>query len=231
MDFSLRQVRPLVTQGSYFDYTPQPSSSNSSPDSINNPLQLGNTTASSDIDPTGQTWDSVDFELFDFDSYDLANNQDQQITSPDAKESNTPKSKARRRAQNRASQRAFRERKERHVKGLEYQLETLNEKHQDLLASYSKQASNITKLNGRIAQLQARIRATKLANEQASQASNTQVPDSFDAFAFTGDAAGPMLYAGEELSFEDNAADVTSPASPDMVASLPLFEDLLLPLS
>src|SRR5258708_33057856 len=43
----------------------------------------------------------------------------------------------RRRAQNRASQRAFRERKEKHVKGLEHQLEDLHEKHQDLLQSFN----------------------------------------------------------------------------------------------
>ncbi|KAL9128339.1 MAG: hypothetical protein Q9217_002969 [Psora testacea] len=44
----------------------------------------------------------------------------------------------RRRAQNRASQRAFRERKERHVQHLEHELEVLETKHHNLEKSYSE---------------------------------------------------------------------------------------------
>lgn len=44
----------------------------------------------------------------------------------------------RRRAQNRASQRAFRERKEKHVQHLENELETLESKHTSLEKSYSE---------------------------------------------------------------------------------------------
>lgn len=72
--------------------------------------------------------------------------------------------KQRRRAQNRASQRAFRERKERHVKGLEHQLELLNEKHQDLLCTYNKQSEGVAKLNRRIAQLTADLKALKASS-------------------------------------------------------------------
>ncbi|KAL8947062.1 MAG: hypothetical protein Q9222_006621, partial [Ikaeria aurantiellina] len=43
----------------------------------------------------------------------------------------------RRRAQNRASQRAFRERKEKHVQHLEHELETLEAKHRELQKSHS----------------------------------------------------------------------------------------------
>ncbi|KAI9680319.1 MAG: hypothetical protein M1829_001205 [Trizodia sp. TS-e1964] len=45
---------------------------------------------------------------------------------------------SRRRAQNRASQRAFRERKEKHVKDLEQRLSELEEKHKNLAQSYAK---------------------------------------------------------------------------------------------
>jgi len=43
---------------------------------------------------------------------------------------------SRRRAQNRASQRAFRDRKEKHVKELEHRLQDLEEKHSDLSQSH-----------------------------------------------------------------------------------------------
>ena len=52
----------------------------------------------------------------------------------------------RRRAQNRASQRAFRERKERHVKNLEQQLEDLHQRYQDLLRCYDEQKEEIYNL-------------------------------------------------------------------------------------
>jgi len=59
----------------------------------------------------------------------------------------------RRRAQNRVSQRAFRERKERYVKSLERQLEELRQKHQKLLQSYSQKAEEAIRLNTRVAEL------------------------------------------------------------------------------
>ncbi|KAK2818448.1 hypothetical protein FQN49_007891 [Arthroderma sp. PD_2] len=59
----------------------------------------------------------------------------------------------RRRAQNRASQRAFRERKEKHVKGLESQLQTLHEQYQNLLQSYNSQANEVDSLKKRVQEL------------------------------------------------------------------------------
>ncbi|KAI9873249.1 MAG: hypothetical protein M1830_000622 [Pleopsidium flavum] len=52
----------------------------------------------------------------------------------------------RRRAQNRASQRAFRDRKEKHLKDLEHTLEDLGSKHQTLVQSYS----NLSVINGQL---------------------------------------------------------------------------------
>ncbi len=197
--------------------------------SLNNPLQFGNM-APTGFDPTSQTWDSVDFDLFetyaDYSQFSTQAEQQTPLHSPKA--GSVPLSKARRRAQNRASQRAFRERKERHVKGLEYQLETLNEKHQDLLASYSKQASSVAQLYRRITELQAQIKAVKTANGQTPppHPSNSKLsPDSFDAFAFGGNP-GPMLYSGEDFGLEESGADTFKSKSVGS-ESLPLFEDLL----
>jgi AP-1-like transcription factor len=44
----------------------------------------------------------------------------------------------RRRAQNRASQRAYRERRERHVKSLEEKLEVINSQHEELSKEYAQ---------------------------------------------------------------------------------------------
>ncbi|RVX71222.1 hypothetical protein B0A52_04796 [Exophiala mesophila] len=59
----------------------------------------------------------------------------------------------RRKAQNRTSQRLFRERKLQYVKGIEAQLEELNEKYQDLLVSFKVQADDNAELRSRIAKL------------------------------------------------------------------------------
>ena len=53
----------------------------------------------------------------------------------------------RRRAQNRAAQRAFRERKEKHAKDLEFRLVESTAKHQALQASYTDLATAYQKLH------------------------------------------------------------------------------------
>lgn len=63
----------------------------------------------------------------------------------------------RRRAQNRASQRAFRERKEKHAQELQRQLDELEAKHQDLLASYHKLDNTNTKLTTQLEELRSKI--------------------------------------------------------------------------
>jgi hypothetical protein len=113
----------------------------------------------------------------------------------------------RRRAQNRASQRAFRERKEKHVKGLERQLEDLHEKHQDLLQSYTRQADEVSKLNGRISELTAELNALRSCQDQSF--SEMLMPDKFDKFdAFS--TPDNMLYKGPECYFDKNAVDLNS---------------------
>lgn len=113
----------------------------------------------------------------------------------------------RRRAQNRASQRAFRERKEKHVKGLERQLEDLHEKHQDLLQSYTRQADEVTKLNSRISELSSELNALRTCQDQSF--SEMLMPDKFDKFdAFS--TPDNMLYNGPECYFDKNAVDLNS---------------------
>jgi hypothetical protein len=56
----------------------------------------------------------------------------------------------RRRAQNRASQRAFRERKERHVKNLEQQLEDLHQRYEEVLHAYALQKEEIANLRAEL---------------------------------------------------------------------------------
>ena len=98
----------------------------------------------------------------------------------------------RRRAQNRASQRAFRERKERHVRGLKAALETLGDKHRKLLGSYSQQSEAAMTLKSRIAELNAQIATFSVRPEQ-EQISFLPQPQKgyrpgfhqFDAFSFS----------------------------------------------
>ncbi|GAD95284.1 predicted protein [Paecilomyces variotii No. 5] len=87
----------------------------------------------------------------------------------------------RRRAQNRASQRAFRERKEKHVKGLEHQLRDLHEKHQSLLHSYSRQADEVRRLNERIKSLSVELDILR-TNEMSLNES--LLPDKFDVVPY-----------------------------------------------
>ncbi|ETI23778.1 hypothetical protein G647_05584 [Cladophialophora carrionii CBS 160.54] len=177
------------------------------------------------IFPPDQIWDPVDLSsldaITDFD--DESFRQPSHPSSTDAEHTTVPPSKMRRRAQNRASQRAFRERKERHVKGLETQLELLNEKHQDLLCSYNKQSDIMMKLNGKIEQLTADLKALKapaatattmppppppLADAQylggggperqrerlhAGRSGRLSGPEKFDAFSFTSQPSIPSV--------------------------------------
>ncbi|EXJ78738.1 hypothetical protein A1O1_09140 [Capronia coronata CBS 617.96] len=176
----------------------------------------------------GTNWGPIDLEAFT-EPWECDRSAAKSVTSTDSDNAVIPGSKIRRRAQNRASQRAFRERKERHVKGLEYQLETLNEKHQDLLESYTKQSDIATKLNQHVAQLQTEIKALKLRNEQDllfhGPSTQSLSPESFDAFSFTA-APDPMLYDGNEEEFSQAQPSYIGPES-ERVTTPPIFEDIL----
>ncbi|KAG8526834.1 uncharacterized protein KY384_008263 [Bacidia gigantensis] len=75
----------------------------------------------------------------------------------------------RRRAQNRASQRAFRERKEKHVQHLEHELEQLEAKHQNLEKSYTEVEGAHNKLQDEVETLK-----DELARYRENSASNSR---------------------------------------------------------
>ncbi|KAJ9609758.1 hypothetical protein H2200_006086 [Cladophialophora chaetospira] len=71
--------------------------------------------------------------------------------------SSIPDKIERRREQNRSSQRAYRERKERHQKELEGQISQWQQKHQMLSRSYSQQTEEVARLKSQIDQLNGEI--------------------------------------------------------------------------
>ncbi|KAI1614945.1 hypothetical protein EDD37DRAFT_650048 [Exophiala viscosa] len=208
----------IFTAGQYFDSTSESSSPNSphqmSQMMFNNTsmqydmLQYGGTT-STFYPPTQSNQLPVDYNntTASLDQTDRRRRRSDSTSAStkDSKET-IPNMHLRRRAQNRASQRAFRERKEKHVKGLERQLEDLHEKHQDLLQSYTRQADEVTRLNNRIVDLNGELNT--LRNCQDQSFSEMLMPDKFDKFdAFS---ATDMLYNGPGCYFDKNAVDLNS---------------------
>jgi AP-1-like transcription factor len=100
----------------------------------------------------------------------------------------------RRLTQNRAAQKAFRQRKEKYVKDLEHQLEDLHLKHQNLLQSYVRQVDQVSHLN-------ARVQTLKLENESLRLHffNGIPTPDRFDANPSRG-----FEYPGAEFYFDKN---------------------------
>ncbi|KAL9608580.1 MAG: hypothetical protein Q9167_006600 [Letrouitia subvulpina] len=94
----------------------------------------------------------------------------------------------RRRAQNRASQRAFRERKEKHVQHLERELETLEAKYQNLSKSHSDLGSVNNKLKQEVESLRKEIKSLR-SSYDTSPAELTSPGHAFDQFdtEFTND--------------------------------------------
>ncbi|KAK2741833.1 hypothetical protein FQN55_008120 [Onygenales sp. PD_40] len=113
----------------------------------------------------------------------------------------------RRRAQNRASQRAFRERKEKHVKGLESQLHDLHSKHQDLIHNYSRQTEEVQRLNSRIRQLTSELDLLRTAND-GSPFGEMLVPDKFDIVPYPN-----MSYSGPQYYFDKDAVKASGDLS------------------
>ncbi|KAL9006122.1 MAG: hypothetical protein Q9188_001142 [Gyalolechia gomerana] len=87
----------------------------------------------------------------------------------------------RRRAQNRASQRAFRERKEKHVQHLEHELETLEAKHRELMKSHTNLGETNDKLKQEVESLRLEIRTLKTFGDTGSLL-GSPVSNEFDQF-------------------------------------------------
>ncbi|EXJ56481.1 hypothetical protein A1O7_06825 [Cladophialophora yegresii CBS 114405] len=155
-------------------------------------------------------------------------------TSTDSERSAQSHTKMRRRAQNRASQRAFRERKERHLRSLKATLETIGDKHRKLLESYSQQSEAVMKLKGRIAELNAQIAAYSTQPDRGPDrldlSPNTGYQagfDQFDAFSFS---LKPS--SNPNTMFWENQNQNPEPFRVNMLQlpaceNLPGFEDLL----
>ncbi len=109
----------------------------------------------------------------------------------------------RRRAQNRASQRTLRERKERHVEGLELQLEDLHDMHQDLLQTYTGKADEVWRLNSRISELSSEI-------ESLRTFSGFSFSDFLTLNKFDAAPGSDMYYSGPECYSDKNAVDLSS---------------------
>ena len=96
----------------------------------------------------------------------------------------------RRRAQNRASQRAFRERKEKHVQHLEHELEQLENKHQHLAKSYTDLDSDYANLKNEVAQLRSELTSIRSSREGSviggSSVKQEENAAFFDPFATDG---------------------------------------------
>ena len=88
----------------------------------------------------------------------------------------------RRRAQNRASQRAFRERKEKHAQDLQQQLNELEAKHRDLKDSYEKLDATNVKMAEEMKCLRDRIVA--LQAPDSSGLNELSINDFFDCVDF-----------------------------------------------
>ncbi|KIW64949.1 hypothetical protein PV04_07248 [Phialophora macrospora] len=181
---------------------------------------------------------STDGSIFD----DVATSPTHQpVTSTSTDSEPSPKSntKMRRRAQNRASQRAFRERKERHLRNLKATLETIGDKHRKLLESYSQQSEAVIKLKSRIAELNAQIAAFSTRSDGELDSSlNYQLQrgcqadfDQFDAFSFPlkpSSRANPMFWGSEsQIPNPDPDATLVNMFQLPARETLPEFEDLL----
>ncbi|KAK5047629.1 hypothetical protein LTR84_006294 [Exophiala bonariae] len=99
--------------------------------------------------------------------------------------SSIPDKIERRREQNRSSQRAYRERKDRHQKELEEQITQWQQKHQLLTRSYSEQSSEVARLKTQIEQLNNEI--SNLHNGLPNLCGSLcQSPQEFDLVPFFG---------------------------------------------
>ncbi|KAL8757921.1 MAG: hypothetical protein Q9184_004079 [Pyrenodesmia sp. 2 TL-2023] len=102
----------------------------------------------------------------------------------------------RRRAQNRASQRAFRERKEKHVQQLEHELGTLEAKHHDLQKSHSDLGEANDRLKQEVEQLRSEIRTLKAVGDGSSVLGLSPLSNDFNHFDQDGlfDAPGDFAF-------------------------------------
>lgn len=88
------------------------------------------------------------------------------------------------------------------MKGLEYQLEDLHERHQDLLQSYNKQAEEVSRLSTRLSELSTELQTLRRSSTGACDAPSLPHGgfDAFDAFS-----SMDAIYQGPSFGFDRNA--------------------------
>jgi AP-1-like transcription factor len=89
----------------------------------------------------------------------------------------------RRRAQNRASQRAFRERKRHHAESLQQQVREMQKTHEELLRSFKRKEDEVSELQDKILDLENKIRLLN-APSPSSQSSHTSASFQFEPVVF-----------------------------------------------
>jgi DNA repair exonuclease SbcCD ATPase subunit len=93
------------------------------------------------------------------------------------------------------AQRAFRERKERHVKGLEDQLQELHEKYQNLLQSYLRQDQEATRLSQIIKELTSELELLRSARVMSF--GDVLMPQNFHVMSYPN-----ITHTGPEYDFD-----------------------------
>ncbi|KAF7503584.1 hypothetical protein GJ744_003612 [Endocarpon pusillum] len=112
---------------------------------------------------------------------------------------------SRRRAQNRASQRAFRERKERHVKNLEQQLEDLHQQYEGLLKAYNHQKEDIFTLKSKLHEIHSENRTLRVHHN-----SRMKVASTMRASRFQGTEETLQLHQNDLLQPQSQSMTPTS---------------------
>ncbi|KAI9767795.1 MAG: hypothetical protein M1840_005476 [Geoglossum simile] len=120
---------------------------------------------------------------------------------------------SRRRAQNRASQRAFRDRKEKHVKELERRFEELEGKHKALEQSYSELSVSQESLRKEIEELEAENELLRRAGSVSSGSFRSMLEaQDFENVSLDGSLvySGPAFYFDSDLL--DTHKEIVSPS-------------------
>ncbi|KAH0545146.1 hypothetical protein FGG08_000758 [Glutinoglossum americanum] len=117
---------------------------------------------------------------------------------------------SRRRAQNRASQRAFRDRKEKHVKDLERRFEELEGKHKTLQQSYSELSSSQDALKGEIETLEAENELLRRTGSIGGSFRGMLGDQDFERVSLD----GSLLYSGPTFYFDNDLLDTHKEISP-----------------
>ncbi|KAL6713656.1 AP-1-like transcription factor [Lecanora helva] len=145
-------------------------------------------------------------------------------SSDDDKDNLTP-AQSRRKAQNRAAQRAFRERKERHVKDLELKLKSIEAHSTDLMTDNERLKRELDRLATQNEILRATTTPLKLPHQDSSQPQSSSSPPSPKGLT-----SGPMIFSPSTFNnafSEHNPAGADEPISHRIQISAQTGERLL----